>query len=100
MTIFTSSRDRPLQQRDLLHDRIVLAITTMGLKSLEGRTPMVHHAPLHLVAGGRDGKINRPANQADTGDARASAACSDDIQQVLCDEGKHASSARQRANSC
>ena len=35
---------------------------------------MVRHAPLHLIAGARDGKINRPVNQADTGDARAAGA--------------------------
>jgi hypothetical protein len=35
-----------LQQRDILHDRIVLAVTAMGLQSLEGRAPMVRHAPI------------------------------------------------------
>ncbi len=76
-----------LQQRDILHDRIVLAITAMGLQSLEGRAPTVRHAPLRLIAGGRDVKINRPVNQADTGETRATGAFSNDIQQVLCDDG-------------
>ncbi len=76
-----------LQQRDILHDRIVLAITVMSLQSLERRAPMVRHAPLHLIAGGRDCKINRPVNQADTGAARAAGAFSNDIQHFLCDDG-------------
>ena len=48
---------------------------------------MVRHAPLRLIAGGRDGKINRPVNQADKGEARAAGAFSNDIQQVLCADG-------------
>ena len=47
---------------------------------------MVSHAPLRLIAGGRDGKINRPVNQADTGAARAAGAFSNNIQQFLCDD--------------
>ena len=76
-----------LQQRDILHDRIVLAITAMGLQSLEGRAPMVRHAPLRLIAGGLDGKIDRPVDQTDTGTARAAGAFSNDIQQILCGNG-------------
>jgi hypothetical protein len=53
-----------LQQRNVFHDRIVLAIAAMALQRLEGRAPMVCHAPLRLIAGGRDGKINRPVDQA------------------------------------
>jgi hypothetical protein len=37
-----------LQQRNVLHDRIVLAIAAMALQRLEGRAPMVRHAPLRL----------------------------------------------------
>ena len=48
---------------------------------------MVRHAPLHLIAGGRDGQINRPVNQADTGAARAAGTFGNDIQQLLCDGG-------------
>jgi hypothetical protein len=76
-----------LQQRDIFHDRIVLAITAMSLQSLEGRAPMIRHAPLRLIAGGHDGKINRPVNQSDAGTARAAGAFSNDIQQAMCDDG-------------
>jgi hypothetical protein len=48
---------------------------------------MVRHAPLCLIAGRRDGKINRPVNQADTGEARAAGTFSNDIQQALRDDG-------------
>ena len=46
---------------------------------------MVRHAPLRLIAGGRDGQINRPVDQADTGAARAAGTFSNDIQQLSCD---------------
>jgi hypothetical protein len=48
---------------------------------------MVRHAPLHLIAGERDGQINRPVNQADAGAARAAGTYGNDIQQLLCDDG-------------
>jgi hypothetical protein len=40
---------------------------------------------LRLIAGGRDGQINRPVDQADTGAARAAGTLSNDIQQLSCD---------------
>ena len=48
---------------------------------------MVRHTPLRLVAGGRDGQINRPVDQADTGAAQAAGTFGNDIQHLLCDGG-------------
>jgi hypothetical protein len=76
-----------LQQRNVLHDRIILAIAAMALQRLEGRAPMVRHAPLRLIAGGRDGQINCPVDQANTRPARAAGTFGSDIQQLLCDGG-------------
>src|ERR1700712_360713 len=39
-----------LQQRDILHNRIVIAIAVIGLQGFEGRAPMVRHTPLRLIA--------------------------------------------------
>ncbi|MCA6109376.1 hypothetical protein [Bradyrhizobium cenepequi] len=46
---------------------------------------MARHAPLRLIAGGRDGQVNRSVDQADTGAARATGAFSNDIQELSCD---------------
>ncbi len=48
---------------------------------------MVRHAPLRLIAGGHDGQINRPVNQADASAARAAGTFCNDFQQFLCDSG-------------
>ena len=48
---------------------------------------MVRYTPLRLIAGGRDGQINRPVDQTDTGAARAASTYGNDIQQLLCDGG-------------
>jgi hypothetical protein len=59
----------------------------MDLQSLEGRAPTVDDAPLQLIAGGRDGKVDRPIDQADRSAARTAGAFGDDIQQALCNDG-------------
>ena len=48
---------------------------------------MVCHAPLRLIAGRYDGKINSPVDQADASAARAAGTFCDDIQQLSCDDG-------------
>jgi hypothetical protein len=47
-----------LQQRNVLRDRIVLAIAAMALRRL------VHHASSRFIAGGRDAQIDGPVDQA------------------------------------
>jgi hypothetical protein len=88
-----------LQQCDILYDRIILAIATAGLQSLERRAPMIRRAPLRLITGGHDGKINRSINQADTGATRAARAFSDDIEQASCNSRTCFSRAAARQHS-
>jgi len=41
---------------------------------------VVRHAPLRLVAGGRDDEIDRPVDEADTGEAQMAGALGNDVQ--------------------
>jgi len=74
-----------LQQRNVLHDRIVLAIAAMALQRLEGRAPMVAtpHAPQRVGVMARStARLIKPH-----GAARAAGTFGNDIQQLLCDGG-------------
>src|ERR1700682_2866179 len=85
-----------LQQRDILHDRIVLAITAMGLQSFEGRAPMNRHTPfassLVGVMARSTARLIRPTRARPERPAPSAT-----ISRKFCAAAGHASCARERA---
>jgi hypothetical protein len=69
------------QQRDILHNCVIFAITAPGPQSLEWRTPVVWDAPLLLITHGVDGKVDGAVDPADQGTARRLVTFLDEIEQ-------------------